>query len=44
MQGFRFDAALILEMRAVTFVTKLIDQGRLADGRRMLVHVIEAET
>jgi NTE family protein len=30
-------------MRAVAFVTKLIDEGRLADGKRMLIHVIEAE-
>jgi NTE family protein len=30
-------------MRAVAFVTKLIDQGRLADGKRMLIDVIEAE-
>jgi NTE family protein len=34
---------MLREMRAVAFVTKLIDQGRLADGKRMLIHVIEAE-
>jgi NTE family protein len=43
MQEIGFNAALIREMRAVAFVTKLIDQGRLADGKRMLIHVIEAE-
>jgi NTE family protein len=43
MQEIGFNAALIREMRAVTFITKLIDEGRLADGKRMLIHVIEAE-
>jgi NTE family protein len=43
MQEIGFNAALIREMRAVAFVTKLIDEGRLADGKRMLVHLIEAE-
>jgi len=43
MQEISFNAALIREMRAVAFVTKLIDSGRLADGKRMLIHLIEAE-
>jgi len=43
MQEIGFNAALIREMRAVAFVTKLIDEGRLTDGKRMLIHVIEAE-
>jgi NTE family protein len=43
MQEIGFNSALIREMRAVAFVTKLIDEGRLADGKRMLIHVIEAE-
>jgi NTE family protein len=43
MQEIGFNSALIREMRAVAFVTKLIDEGRLADGKRMLTHVIEAE-
>ena len=43
MQEIGFNSALIREMRAVAFVTKLIDEGRLTDGKRMLIHVIEAE-
>jgi NTE family protein len=43
MQEISFNSALIREMRSVAFVTKLIDEGRLADGKRMLIHVIEAE-
>jgi NTE family protein len=43
MQEISFNAALIREIRAVAFVTKLIDEGRLADGKRMLIHLIEAE-
>jgi NTE family protein len=43
MQEIGFNSALIREIRAVAFVTKLIDEGRLADGKRMLIHVIEAE-
>lgn len=43
MQEIGFNAALIREMRAVAFVTKLIDEGRLTDAKRMLMHVIEAE-
>jgi hypothetical protein len=39
----RVQLRLIREIRAVAFVTKLIDEGRLADGKRMLIHVIEAE-
>jgi hypothetical protein len=34
MQEIGFNSALIREMRAVAFVTKLIDEGRLADGKR----------
>ena len=44
MQEIGFNSALIREMRAVAFVTKLIDEGRLADGKRMLIHVIEPKT
>ena len=43
MQEIGFNAALIREMRAVAFVIRLIDDGKLADGKRMLVHLIEAE-
>lgn len=31
------------EMRAISFVTKLIDDGRLTGGKRILIHLIEAE-
>jgi NTE family protein len=30
-------------MRAVTFVNKRIDEGKMAGGKLMLIHVIEAE-
>jgi NTE family protein len=40
-----FNASLMREMRAVAFVTKLIDDGKLAQGevKRMLVHAIAAD-
>ena len=40
-----FNSSLMREMRAISFVTKLIDEGRLqADGmKRMLMHSISAE-
>jgi NTE family protein len=39
-----FNSSLMREMRAIAFVTKLIDSGALKDNRmkRMLVHSIEA--
>lgn len=43
MQEIGFNAALIREMRAVAFVNRRIDDGTMADGKRMLIHVIEAE-
>jgi NTE family protein len=43
MQEISFNAALIREMRAVAFVNKRIDEGKMAEGKIMLVHVIEAE-
>ena len=43
MQEISFNSSLIREMRAVAFVTKLIEDGRLADGKRILIHLIEAE-
>ena len=32
-------------MRAIAFVTRLIDEGKIADGslKRMLIHAIEAD-
>ncbi len=40
-----FNSSLFREMRAIAFVTKLIDDGELADGtlKRMLIHAIEAD-
>lgn len=40
-----FNSSLMREMRAVSFVTELLDSGQLKDGRyrRMYVHWIEAE-
>ena len=40
-----FNSSLMREMRAIAFVTKLIDQGFDDQGRlkRLLIHVIEAE-
>jgi NTE family protein len=43
MQEISFNSSLMREMRAVAFVTKMIDEGKLADGKRMLIHQIEAE-
>jgi NTE family protein len=40
-----FNSSLMREMRAISFVTKLIDDGKVqADGmKRMLIHAISAE-
>jgi NTE family protein len=40
-----FNSSLFREMRAIAFVTKLIDDGKLVDGtlKRMLIHAIEAD-
>jgi NTE family protein len=43
MQEISFNSSLMREMRAVAFVTKLIEDGRLADGKKILIHLIEAE-
>jgi NTE family protein len=39
-----FNSSLMREMRAIAFVTKLIDDGRISDNslKRMLIHGIEA--
>jgi len=42
MQEISFNTALIREMRSVAFLNRRIEQGK-AEGKRMLVHVIEAE-
>jgi NTE family protein len=40
-----FNSSLFREMRAIAFVTKLIDDGKLSDDslKRMLIHAIEAD-
>ncbi len=40
-----FNSSLMREMRAIAFVTKLIDDGALDEGRmkRMLIHAIEGQ-
>jgi NTE family protein len=40
-----FNASLLRELRAVGFITRLIDEGMVADGalKRVLVHGIDAE-
>jgi NTE family protein len=42
MQEISFNASHIREMRAVAYLTKLIDAGK-AESRRLLMHLIEAE-
>ena len=42
-QEISFNSSLMREMRAISFVTKLIDDGRLTGGKRILIHLIEAE-
>jgi len=43
MQEISFNSSLMREMRAVAFVTQMIDDGKLAGGKRMFIHLIEAE-
>ena len=43
MQEIGFNAALIREMRAVAFINKRLEEGKIAEGKQMLIHVIEAE-
>ena len=38
-----YNSSLMREMRAIAFVTKLIDEGKISDGKRMYMHLIEAE-
>lgn len=45
MNEISFNSSLMREMRAIAFVTKLIDDGAVGEGsmKRMLVHAIEAD-
>jgi NTE family protein len=43
MQEVSVNSSLMREMRAVAFVNKLIDQGKMTGGKRILIHSIEAK-
>jgi len=43
MQEVAFNSSLMREMRVVAFVTKLIDDGNIAGGKRILIHSIDGE-
>jgi len=43
MREVSFNSSLMREMRMVAFVTKLIDDGQLTDGRRIFMHSIDGE-
>jgi NTE family protein len=43
MQEISFNSSLMREMRAIAFVTQLIDEGKIVGGKRMFMHLIEAE-
>ena len=38
-----FNSSLMREMRAVAFITKLIDDGKLSDAKRLLIHSVCAD-
>jgi NTE family protein len=46
MNEITFNASLLKEMRAINFVTRLLDEGALDETRykRMFIHAIEAES
>jgi len=43
MQEISFNTALIREMRTIAYVNRQIEGGKLGGGKRMLMHLIEAE-
>lgn len=43
MQEIAFNSSVMREMRVVAFVTQLIDDGKIVDGKRMLIHTIDGE-
>ena len=43
MQEISFNSSLMREMRAIAYVTQLIDDGKISGGKRMFMHLIEAE-
>jgi NTE family protein len=43
MQEISFNVSLIREMRTIAYLTAFIDAGKLDGGKRVFVHLIEAE-
>jgi NTE family protein len=43
MQEISFNTSLIREMRTIAYLNRLIDDGKIAGRKRMLIHLIEAE-
>jgi NTE family protein len=43
MQEISFNSSLMREMRAIAFVTDMIDAGKMTGAKRMFIHLIEAE-
>jgi NTE family protein len=43
MQEVTFNSSVMREMRVVAFVTNLIDNGKIVDGKRVLIHAIDGE-
>ena len=43
MQEISFNTTLIREMRTIAYLNRQIENGKLGGGKRMLVHLIEAE-
>ena len=43
MQEISSNTSLIRKMRMIASYNKLIEQGKMGGGKRMLMHVIEAE-
>jgi NTE family protein len=43
MQEISFNTALIREMRTIAYLNRMIDEGKIAGRKRMLIHMIEAE-
>jgi NTE family protein len=43
MQEISFNTTLIREMRTIAYLNRQIEDGKLGGGKRMLMHLIEAE-
>jgi NTE family protein len=44
MEEISFNAALMREMRVISFMTEMIDEGKVSGGKRVFIHTIEAES